>query len=578
MRQVLAVLRHGRLSLGREMSQTEEGSTLACVANAPADLYAGRFAGWPETGLIFAAGLLLFLVGLDGRELIQLECRTGLFVKEMLENGIGWFPTVYGRPYPDYPVTHPALIYAASGWYGRLTVQAAVLPTALAAAISLALTYRTGLFVSRPVALWAVLFELGTYGFFSTARTVALDHLTTAVTAGCFLAATSWLIAGRNRYLAAVPLLCIAGFAFRGPIGFLVPAGVAATCCVVEKRYRAFLWISVALAVIFVACGLALIAAAVQAGGRTFANQVWDMQVATRLSGSHTKTFYYYLVHAFTSYAISFPLALLVLIRLRKPLFSTWSESDARLRLLRPLGACFLLFFIGFHIPSAEAARYLLPLAPMAALIAAFLMVDASSNGLTRARVRLIKTLSLLPALGLGASAVLFGIWPYLPFDTRPSWFFLFVALLTVAGVRFKLVPRIARAGARRYLIGVLGWGVLVVIHFAVVEPIRESLEGARPFVAKLETMRGDTEPLVFFGIGPDQEDIRYVLNASRPIRPLFVRTPEELLRLPKNAWVIARESSIEALGGEAGKLANVRFEGRLGHRRCVVFRLPAPR
>ncbi len=554
------------------MSKIEEGSTLACVAEQPADPCTGRFAGWLETGLIFAAGLLLFLVGLDDRELVQLECRTGLFVKEILENGIGWFPTVYGRPYPDYPVTHPALIYAVSGLFGRLSVQAAVLPTAVAAAISLALTYRTGLFVSRPVALWAVLFELGTYGFFSTARTVALDHLTTAITAGCFLAAYSWLIAGRKRYLAVVPLLCVAGFACRGPIGFLLPAGVAATCCVVEKRYRAFLLISVALAAIFVACGLALIAAAVQAGGRTFAHQVWDMQVATRLAGSHAKAFYYYLVHAFTAYAISFPLALLVLIRLRKPLFSTL--SDARLRLLRPLGACFLLLFIGLHIPSAKAARYLLPLAPMASLIAAFLMVDTGSNGLTRARAWLIKTLSLLPALGLGASAVLFGIWPYLPFDARPSWLFLFVALLAVAGVRFKLVPRIARAGARKYLIGVLGFAVLVVIHFAVVEPIKESLEGARPFVAKLETMRGDTEPLVFFGIGPDQEDIRYVLNASRPIRPLFVQTPEELLRLPEAAWVIAREPDFARLPGEVSKRADVQFRGRLGHRRCVAFRL----
>ena len=558
------------------MSKIEEGSTLVCVAEGPADPCTGRFAGWLETGLIFAAGLFLFLVGLDGRELLQLECRTGLFVKEILENGIGWFPTVYGRPYPDYPITHPALIYAVSGLFGRLSVQAAVLPTAVAAAISLAVTYRVGLIASRPLALWAVLFELGTYGFFSTARTVALDHLTTAITMGCFLAAYSWLIAGRNRHLALVLLLCIAGFACRGPIGFLLPAGVAATCCVVEKRYRACLLISVVLAAIFVVCGLGLIAAAVQAGGRAFAHQVWDMQVATRLTGSHARAFYYYLVHAFTTYAISFPLALLVLIRLRRPLFSTLSH--AQLRLLRPLGACFLLLFIGLHVPSAKAARYLLPLAPMASLIAAFLMVDAGSNGLTRARVRLIKILNLLPTLGLGASAVLFGIWPYLPFDARPSWLFLFVALLVVAGVRFKLVSWVARAETQEYLIGVLGFAALAVIHFSVVEPIKESLEGARPFVAKLEAMRGDTEPLVFFGIGPDQEDIRYVLNASRPIRPLFARTPEELLRLPKNAWVIARESNIGALTGEAGELANVRFEGRLGHRRCVVFRPPAPR
>ncbi len=169
---------------------------------------------------------------------------------------------------------------------------------------------------------------------------------------------------------------------------------------------------------------------------------------------------------------------------------------------------------------------------------------------------------------------MLFGIWRYLPFDARPSWLFLFVALLVVAGVRFKLVSWVARAETQEYLIGVLGFAALAVIHFSVVEPIKESLEGARPFVAKLEAMRGDTEPLVFFGIGPDQEDIRYVLNASRPIRPLFARTPEELLRLPKNAWVIAREPDFARPPGEVSKRADVQFRGRLGHRRCVAFRL----
>ncbi len=553
------------------MAKTAEGSTRACVASQPADRCKGQAAGWLETGLIFVAGLLLFLVGVDNRELIQLECRTGLFVKEMWENGIGWFPTVYGKPYPDYPVTHPALIYAVSGLFGQLSARAAVLPTAAAAAISLALTYRVGLIASRLLALWAVLFELGTYGFFSTARSVSLDHLTAAITAGCFLAAYRWLVGGRNLHF-LVPLLCVAGFICRGPIGFLLPAGVAVACCLVERRLRALLLLSPVLTALFAACGLGLMAVAEQVGGRTFAWEVWDMQAGSRLAGIHAKVFYYYLIHGFTTYAISFPLALLVLIRLRKPLLST--SGDAKLRLLRALAASFLVLFLGLHIPAAKMSRYLLPLVPIASLIAAFLMVGAESEPLARGRVWLIKALRLLPALGIGAAGLLFAIWPRVPIDARPSWWWLWAGLLAIGGLSFKLVPRIISCATREYLIGALGFAVVAVIHVAVAEPVKESLETARPFVTKLETTRSDMEQLVFYRIGPDQEDIRYILNASRPIQPQFVRTATGLLQVPQNAWVITRESDFTTLPGEVRKRAAIQFRGRLGHRECVVFRL----
>ncbi len=560
------------------MEKTEERRVLADIRTETPDLCRVHLAGWLETGLIFAAGLLIFLLGLGNREFIQLECRTALFVREMFENGIHWFPTVYSRPYPDYPVTHPALIYAVSSLFGRLTIQTAVLPTALAAAISLALTYRIGLIASRSVALWAVLLELGTYGFFSTARSVSLDHLTTAVTAACFLAVCSWLLGGNSRQLGLVLLLCVVGFACRGPIGFLLPAGVAVTCCLVERRYRAFLLLSLVLLALLTICALGLTVAAEQAGGRAFVRDVWYMQAGARLSGSHAKGLYYYLIHGLTTYAISFPLAVAVLIGVRKPLFLSFIRRQptgvSSERLLGLLAASFLVLFIGLHIPSAKMARYLLPLAPMTSLIAAYLMAETGSEHFRRARAGLVRALGLLPAIGLGAAGLLFAIWRYLPLDAKPSWWFLFVALSAAAAVRLKLVPRISRLETREYLLGLLGFAVLAVVQVSIVEPVKESLEQARPFVVKAEAIRGDTQPLVFFGIGPDQEDVRYVSNAARPMMPLFVGAANDLLHLPDGALVIARDSDFAGLPGRVRKRTSVQFGGRLGHSRCVVFRL----
>jgi len=525
--------------------------------------------GWLLPALIFAAGILIFTLGLDDRELIQLECRTGLFVKEMAETGIGWFPTVYGRPYPDYPATHPALIHWASSLLGGFSILAGVLPTAIAAALTLALTYRIGRISSKSLGAWAVLLLLGTYGFFATARTVALDHLTTALTTACFLASYLWLVSGRKRWFWAIPLLCLAGFACRGPIGFVVPAGVAVVSCLVEKRFRTLLALSSLLAALLGLACVALFQAAEQTAGGQFAHEVWNAQAASRLTGSPGKPWFYYTTRSLGAYALSFPLAVVALIAYAK---SWFHSSDKNLRLLRLLAAWLGVIFLGFHIPTAKATRYLLPMVPAASLIAAFLAVETQSTRWAAVvRACLMRALGLLPTLGLAAACVLFGIRASLP-DADLPWSLLLTFLLLVAGLRIWVIPRIAELETRQYTAGLLAFAVLAIVQVTVIEPVKQATEGARTFVDRLEGVRLESEPLVFFQIGPDQEDIRYVLNVGRPVQPLFVEKPEDLIRLPADAWVIARRSRFAALPPEVRKTVAVSFAGMLGHQACVVF------
>jgi len=83
--------------------------------------------------IVAAAGLLLFTLGIWHQPFIDFETRFALFAQEMWRHGPGWFPTTYGEPYPDYPVTSTLLIWLAAHVFGGVTKLAAVLPTALAA-------------------------------------------------------------------------------------------------------------------------------------------------------------------------------------------------------------------------------------------------------------------------------------------------------------------------------------------------------------------------------------------------------------------------------------------------------------
>src|SRR5690348_8465213 len=93
---------------------------------------------------IFLLGILVSLIGQNHHEFIQFESRFGLFIQEMLRNGISFFPTTYNQFYPDYPATQTILSYLFSLPFGHVSIYTAVLPTAIATGLTLVFTYLIG--------------------------------------------------------------------------------------------------------------------------------------------------------------------------------------------------------------------------------------------------------------------------------------------------------------------------------------------------------------------------------------------------------------------------------------------------
>jgi len=79
-----------------------------------------------------------------------------------------------------------------------------------------------------------------------------------------------------KRRLCVIPLLLIVSFAFRGPIGLVLPAAVVGGYLLFNKHYKEFLLMGFA-SVLMMLVGLALLfAAAKYQGGEKFFKQVFN--------------------------------------------------------------------------------------------------------------------------------------------------------------------------------------------------------------------------------------------------------------------------------------------------------------
>jgi 4-amino-4-deoxy-L-arabinose transferase-like glycosyltransferase len=189
--------------------------------------------------LIFLIGVTVFTIGL-GPEFLGLDARFGMFAQEMLRNGPAFFPTTYGRPYPDYPATSTFLIYLVSLPFGKVTPFTAILPTAITSALILVVIYRIGAIYSRQWGLFAALLALFTIKFFNLSRSISTDQYTSLATALCFYLAYSAAVYNKRKRLWFIPLLFAASFAFRGPIGLVIPAAVVCAYYLFERNFKLF--------------------------------------------------------------------------------------------------------------------------------------------------------------------------------------------------------------------------------------------------------------------------------------------------------------------------------------------------
>lgn len=527
-----------------------------------------------EVLVVFFVGLSLFTVGLGQRDFLGLECRFGLFAKAMWENGITLYPMLYGQPYADYPAMHTLLMYWSSLLFGQVTITAAVLPTAIAAAITLALTYLIGTFHSQRLALWAVVLELGTFAFFAYARNIAMDHFVATLTALCFYLVHLWTLRGGHWRLCLIVIAWLAGFALRGPIGMVIPAAVVFAYFAAERHWRMALAMGIAAAVSLALASATLFYLAYLTGGDALLQLVWTMQVSTRFGDSHAKPVYYYLVNSLGDYTITMPIALLLLWISRKRLLQPSACTDG-LSLLRPCAAWFLIILIGMSIPKAKAGRYILAIAPAISLIAAHLFCATwSMPWLGRCKSLLLWLCRAMPWIGLVGIWCGFWLIRHNPWGIEISPLPVTAVLLGLAFASWWLLNKPNRLSSNRELV-MAATGVLtfIAIQILVAEPASVALMSSKPFVQQVEALREPHETLIFYH-GPDSNDIKYMVHVERLFTPQFIMSPEALLAWRQPACLLVEKKSLAKLPPGIWPRSRIVLEGSLAHKPYVVIKL----
>lgn len=510
------------------------------------------------------ATLVLFLLGVHGDAFVGFDSRFVLFAREMLRHGPSWFPTTYGAPYPDYPATSTLLTYLLSLPLGRVTELTAWLPTAVAAAVCAGMVYRLVAPFSRSWALVSLAMLLLTATFVSETRAVSLDLMVAAVGLLAFYRAFQAERHGvPGLLLRLLPLLFI-GFALRGPLGLVVPAGMVCSQLLLDRRWKALVAFSASALVLLMLCVLALIALARSTGGEEFVQDVLRMQVIGRLDGSAgSSDALYYFRSSLGNYALAFPLALPALAllwqRRREPAF----------RLVAGCALAALVVMVGLSVPQAKKARYIVALAPLAAIVAGypFMVVGSRLAQVLRGVLRVLWL--ALPALLL---AGLWLAWKRYPQELAalgwrlPACIVVLAALLVLGALRWRR-PATLALGAALAL-----WASYILVFEPVEHRLYDSQAFSRELVLQLDAQPA---PLALYGMAPDARAIKLMVNLDRDLQPLFLDRPEQVAAQRGPLYLMIQARDAERIAASLSTAPEQLFEGRFDNDTYRLLRLP---
>jgi 4-amino-4-deoxy-L-arabinose transferase-like glycosyltransferase len=532
-----------------------------------------RHQRWFELTGLFFFSLLLFTWGLLAQEVIGFDSRFYLFAQEMWQHGPSWFPTTYDQPYPDYPASSILLIDLFAHLFGGLNKLVAVLPTAIMASITIVFTYLIGELRQLRLGLYAIFFMLLTVAFFKAARSITLDMYTTMVTAACFYLIYSADVQQKFKRVWLIYPLLLIGFAFRGPIGLVVPAGVIASYYLLNRNVKQF-FITGFLAFILLAIStLLLLTIAKHVGGETFMQAVLRMEVLGRMQASKLP-FYFYFVESLGSYAIAYPLALLTIIGVIYYALIKRMHM-AHIHLLVMLMGWMLIVLVGMSIPGDKKVRYILPMMPSIALLAAYSFVALPQEKFFRYVQKFLLTLFLFfPALCLLASEIVFinerkyglraGIH-YLPLMTLFS-----LLQLGSFWCYYRFFNRVFMREVAVLFFATLSFAVGEI---KVLEPIELHIDKARSFVIAIEKERKHAHAqLVFYKENQDSMPIKYLINMPEREKPLFIQQTSDLEKFKAAAFFVTSAENFMQL--PPALISKFRIVGneRLGHVPVVVF------
>lgn len=508
--------------------------------------------------------LVVFVIGSPQLTAIGFDSRFVLFAQEMLRHGPGLFPTTYGQPYADYTATSTLLIYLFSLPFGQVTSLTAWLPTAIASALMVGLMYRLLAPYSRQWALISVALLMLSMTFISETRAVSLDQMLATVAFAVFYLAYACDHFGRPRRMVWIFSLLVLGFAIRGPIGLVLPMGVLCSYYALSGQWRRLFVSGLGASLLLVVCiGLLLLSARVS-GGADFVAEVVRMQFLGRMDGSEgASRASYYFSSSLGNYALAYPLAVVVLVTLL--VSGGWRDRSPPMTLLWACLAAGLIVMVGLSVPQAKKARYVLPMLPMAAIIAAYPFQAVGNRWLASLRVLMLGLFCALPGVLIALLLVARQRFPEQL--TSIGAVLILLGLLQILALASLVRPRL-----RAYALAACAVLAVWVSYLCVFEPVERAMYDTRTFTLAVDqVLQKAPMPMVLHGMGKDAKAIKFMVNLDHDLQPLFTQTPQQLADQGGPAYVMM--SNTDYLTVQSPRLA-VLLHGRFDKEDYVLLRL----
>ena len=512
--------------------------------------------------------LVLFVAGNWHQAIIGFESRFVVFAQEMLRHGPGFFPTTYGQPYADYLATSTLLTWLLSLPLGQVTSLTAWLPTAVASAVIVMLVYRLTAPYSPRWGLLSLAMLLLSSTFVSETRAVSLDQMLAAVTLAVFYLGYAHDHFAAAKRLHWVFVLLLLGFALRGPIGLVVPTGVLCSYYLINRQWRSlFSFGLLALALLAACVGLLLLLAKLS-GGEDFMHDVIRMQFLGRMDGSEgSGGVLYYFTSSMGNYALAYPLAILVLVAV---MIGGRRTPDPALKLVLYCAAAGVLVMVGLSVPQAKKARYILPMLPMAAIIAAYPFQATQGRLFAWLRGLMLGVWTLLPTLLVIGLLVARRRYPE-PL-AHLEVIFAVLGLLQILALLTLLKSRLRTYGPA--LAAVLA---LWTTYILVVEPLERRLYDTRTFslAVKAQVLQ-QPAPVVLHALGKDAKAIKFMVNFDCDKVPLFTQLPVDLKPILAPAWVVMSLADFETLDDPRLRAITPTLTGEFDKTHYVLLHLAA--
>jgi 4-amino-4-deoxy-L-arabinose transferase-like glycosyltransferase len=520
--------------------------------------------------LLALLGGLFLIPAAAFRGPMGLEFRTAFFVRDILQNGPSLIPRLDGSPYFDYPPLYflaASIVTRATGAIDPLSLALPGILSAMGTVFLISLLAGT---MNRSLGLMAGAALIVTPIFSDGSSQAAVDPMLAFFVSLTLVAYYFYLSSNAPRFFILACAGLAGGALTKGPIGAAIPLSVVLVYLIVRRQWRACAINLVRLGVFLLFFSAICYAAVVIVEGRAALKGLINAQLLDRIGDEPNASRAFYLGVFFAGFAPWSIFAFLQLFRRSE------KERADRPGILLYSKVWLLVSFAMLTAANVKHTRYLLPAAPPTALLCAAFWEGSHGPRATR-YFGVARSLIRGVCIALLAAAILFSL-------VAPLWL-PFASVILMPAIPLLGLSALLTAGRRPFgdsraafylLVLTLAAGFLIYCQYAL--PWMSLKEDAGPFVEAVER-EADGRPIFFLGVKKEYDGAKFFYWRKGENELKFATTVGELrssLAANTPALVIAPAKMRVSLESASDGGLDFLFEGKLGKRRCAVFRAGA--